>query len=126
MIQKELKCFFSFLLLTAFTLSYLNIDFSHKSTCSHDHADQDHYHETLEVDIHSDLECSPTCKHDAHLLNDTSCECGDNSIFVEKLFIIQDQTSTHYFVSESVYTNSFDVNISSFKSLNNKSPPFLS
>lgn len=124
--QKQLKYLFSLLLLTAFTLSYLNVDFGHKSSCSHDHADHHHHHETLEVEGHSALECSPACEHDAHLRNDTACECGDDSVFVEQLFIIQNQTSTHYFVSESVYINSFDVNFSSLKSLNNKSPPFLS
>ena len=121
-----MKYFFSFLLLASFTLSYLNLDFTHKSTCSHDHADHHHHQETLEVEIRSGLECAPICEHDAHLLNDTSCECLDNSVYIEHLFIIQKQTSSHYFISELLYTNSFAVNFSFPKSLNNKSPPFLS
>lgn len=126
MMQKQLKYLFSFLILAAFTLSYLNVDFGHKSSCSHSHADHHHHHETIEVEVHSGLECPPTCEHDAHILNDTSCECVDNSVFAEHLFIIHKQRSTHCFVFESVYTNAFDVSFSSFKSLNNKSPPFLS
>lgn len=123
MIKKQLKYLFSFLLLAAFALSYLNIDFGHKASCSHA---EHHQHDVSELTLHVDIECPPVCEHDAHLSIDVSCDCDLSSIFVKHLFLPNKQESTIDFTFEAMYVNSFDIYFFSLENINNKSPPFLS
>lgn len=123
MIKNQLKYLLSFVLLAAFSLPYLNLDFGHKSSCSHA---EHHIHDASEKEFQIELECPPLCEHDAHFQKKIYCECSNSSVFIENLYLPQNQNIASIYAVESVFYKSFDIYFFCFISLNNKSPPLLS